>query len=213
MGVLIADSLLLLSIDDIRGTLRVSRQRLRLALAGAFIGELGMRNRVATAATRVSSRRGDRLTVLDTTDTGDLELNRVLVFCSEHEGAKVKNVVAGLSKGLDQRLLARLADTGVVGRQRHLAFGIIPTTRWPIQDHSAQDDLRLRLRAALINGTAADAPTAILIAMLQVIGALPRLLPDADPTVLRRQAQGLSAGVWAADGVQQALHAHRSGGT
>ena len=49
-------------------------------------------------------------------------------------------------------------------------LGFIPRTTWPAGDLAAEEDVRRRLQAALVEGTTPTERTVTLIALLQVPG-------------------------------------------
>ena len=84
-------------------------------------------------------------------------------------------------------------------------LGFIPRTTWPAGNTSAEDDVRARLRGALVDGTTPTERTVALIALLQVTGLLTKVLPGADKKLVKARAKELTEGDWAAKAVKDAI--------
>ena len=210
---LIAEELLLLCLDPESGRSRVGNDRLDPALAGALLAELALLERVGvtdegTGWSAWTQRR--RVTITDLRPTDDPELDLALQTVAEGEGKPVKDFVTSfsrrrLSKGLRQRLLERLAAAGVLDRRAGTILGFIPSTTWPERDRRAEDEVRQRLHAALVAGVTPTERTVTLVALLQVTGALTKVLDVEDRKALKARAKVLSEGDWAAKAVKQAI--------
>jgi hypothetical protein len=210
--VLIAEELLLLCLDEESGRSRLGRDRLEPALAGALIGELALRERVGVTAAGSgwSAWKRRRVTVIDLTPTDDAELDRALEAVAVAEGRPVRDLVASgssrrLSKGLRDRLLERLAAAGVLDERTGTVLAFIPRTTWSARDRAAEDEVRRRLHAALVAGLTPSERTVTLVALLQVTGALTKVLEVDDRLALKARAKVLTEGDWVAQAVKQAI--------
>jgi hypothetical protein len=210
--VLIAEELLLLSLDEESGRSRLGRDRLEPALAGALLAELALLERIGVTApgSGWSAWKPRRVTVTDLTPTDDVELDRTLEAVAAAEGRPVKDLVSAgssrrLSKGLRDRLLERLVTAGVLDERAGRILGFIPRTTWPTRDRSAEDEVRRRLHAALVAGLTPTERTVALVGLLQVTGALTRVLEVEDRKALKARATALTAGDWVARAVKQAI--------
>jgi hypothetical protein len=211
--VLIAEELLLLCLDPGSGRSKVGNDRLDPALAGALLAELALLERVGvteegTGWSAWTQRR--RVKITDLRPTDDPELDQALQVLAEGEGKPVKDFVTSfsrrrLSKGLRQRLLERLAATGVLDRRAGTVLGFIPSTTWPERDRRPEDEVRQRLHAALVAGVTPTERTVTLVALLQVTGALTKILDVEDRKAVKARAKELSEGDWAAKAVKQAI--------
>jgi HAMP domain-containing protein len=110
-----------------------------------------------------------------------------------------------LSYKLRERLLERLAKTGVLKQQEGTVLGFIPRTTWPAGDHAAEDEVRRRLQSALVLGLTPTERTLVLIALLQVTGLLLKVVTTEDKRALKARAKQLSEGDWAAKAVKDAI--------
>ena len=204
---LIAEELLLLSIDDETGKRVLGTDQLDPALGGALLVELALMERIAVSPATDSWTQRGRVSITSTTPTDDPELDALLQRLQDREGAKVKDLVSQASfkpvtKGLRERLLARLMTDGVLEEQRSDIFRI---RTWPTADHGPEDEVRSRLQAALVGGQAPAERTAALIALLSASGLLTKVVVTSDKKALKERAKQLSEGDWAARAVKDAI--------
>ena len=205
---LIAEELLLLSIDDETGKNALLRSdKIAPALGGALLVELALMERIGVTPDSDGWRRRGRVTITSTTPTDDEELDNLMAVLDRREGAKVKDLISQLSftritKGLRNRLLQRLAGAGVLSAQRSEIFRL---RSWPTIDSRPEDEVRSRLQAALVGGHTPTERTVALIALLNATGQLPKVVVGADKKALKARAKELSEGDWAAKAVKQAI--------
>ena len=152
------------------------------------------------------------MTITNLTPTDDPELDAALGKLAENEGRKVKDLLSEystkkrrLSHGVRERLLDRLAASGALVRTEGTILGFIPRTTWPAGDPAGEDDVRQRLRAALVDGTTPTERTVTLIALLQVTGLLTKVVSAENKRALKAKAKELTSGDWAAKAVQDAI--------
>jgi hypothetical protein len=156
--------------------------------------------------------------VTDLTPTDDVELDHALQAVAAAEGRPVKDLVSSgssrrLSKGLRTRLLERLAAAGVLDERAGRILGFIPRTTWPARDRTGEDEVRRRLHAALVAGLTPAERTVALVALLQVTGALSKVLDVSDRKALKARGKALAEGDWVATAVKQAIDEAASAGT
>lgn len=201
---LIAEDLLLLAYDDETGKSVIDGTRLEYGLAGALLLELSVLGKVSVAGPGEAVKR-DRLVVRDATPAGDDVLDHALVELADDEGKKPKNVLGSLRKGLRGRLLDRLAGRGLLRQESGTVLGIFPTTRWPAADASHEAAVRQRLQDVLVTGLAPDPRTAALVSLLLAVDGLRKVVPSEDRRAVKRRAQEIAEGDWAADAVKKAV--------
>ncbi|SEE83009.1 GOLPH3/VPS74 family protein [Jiangella alba] len=201
---LIAEDLLLLAYDDETGKSVIDGTRLEYGLAGALLLELSVLGKVSVAGPGEAVKR-DRLVVRDTTPAGDDVLDHALAELADDEGKKPKNVIGSLRKGLRDRLLNRLAGRGLLRQESGTVLGIFPTTRWPAADASHEAAVRQRLQDVLVTGLAPDPRTAALVSLLLAVDGLRKVVPSEDRRAVKRRAQEIADGDWAADAVKKAV--------
>lgn len=201
---LIAEDLLLLAYDDETGKSVIDGTRLEYGLAGALLLELSVLGKVSVAGPGEAVKR-DRLVVREATPAGDDVLDHALAELADDEGKKPKNVLGSLRKGLRGRLLDRLAGRGLLRQESGTVLGIFPTTRWPAADASHEAAVRQRLQDVLVTGLAPDPRTAALVSLLLAVDGLRKVVPSEDRRAVKRRAQEIAEGDWAADAVKKAV--------
>ena len=209
---LIAEELLLLSLNNETGKSLLGSDRLGPALGGALVAELALMERIGVTPPDAGWSKRGRITITNLTPTDDPELDEAMRKLAESEGKKLKDVLSDfaskkmrLSYQLRERLLERLAKTGVVKEQEGTVLGFIPRTTWPAGDRAAEDDVRERLQSALVSGLTPTERTLVLIALLQVTGLLPKVVTTEDKRALKARAKQLTEGDWAAKAVKDAI--------
>ena len=130
-GVLIAEMLLLVAVNDKGRVPFGSDSFVNIGLTGALLAELAIDGRL-TIDEDGTVRAGD-------TRPGDVLLAEAYDAVREHlEGRKAKRVIGGLSRhigGSRKRVVDRLVEGGVLGRDRPSAFR---PTRHPVRDRAAR---------------------------------------------------------------------------
>ena len=205
-----AEEFLLLCFDDQTGKKIISSDKIEPALGGALLVELALKERIGVTAESAGWRQRGRLTITDTTPTDDPELDSALAKLQAAEGKKIKDLISKMSgkritKGLERRLLERLAATGVLRLERGKVLGIFPRTMWPTRDIGPEEDVRERLQTALIAGLTPTEHTVALIGLLEATGLLTKVVPSEDKKSLRHRAKVLTEGDWTARAVKQAI--------
>jgi hypothetical protein len=175
---MLATDLLLLALDDERGTvLPQAAIGLDYGLAGAIVMELALRGRIDVDDDKVA-------TVGAATD--DALLDDALRTIAATPGKSPSHWVHQLSRdlgGLRQRLLDRLIAQGTLEKREERVLLLFHRNVYPERDARAEHDIRRRVDDALLRGQAPDAQTACLIhlaAACRVIDAIyPRSLHKA----------------------------------
>lgn len=204
---LIADELLLLATDDSSGRNIASGTNLDAALGAALLVELALTERISVAPAEAGWREKGKITVINTSPTDDPDLDVLLAKLAEKEGQKVKNLISPMtwkpiSKGLKDRRLARLVRQGVLTEQRSKILGL---RSHPTVDAGPEHEVRARLRSALVDGLTPTERTVALVALLEAIGILTKVIVTEDKKAVKRRAKQLSDGDWAAKAVKDAI--------
>lgn len=197
---LLAEELLLLAYDDDTGR-KDGASNLDYALAGAILIELADQAKVEIDG----EGRKTRLAVRDSTPSGHPVLDEWLAKVEKLDGRKPKDAVWKLHSGLAARLLEGLAERGILRKERDKVLGLFPTTRWPAQDSSHEEDLRRRLHAALVEGAQPEPRTAAVIALLHAISDISRHVEKADRKAAKQRAKEISESNWASDATRKAV--------
>jgi len=202
---LIAEDLLLLLLDDRKGT--ISGSYTRTALGGAVLVELALAEAV-TVEEKKKVWRSAKVYADATPRSLDPVLERARATIAEKERS-AQDLVDRLGKGLDDELAERLVQKGILERRDGRILGLFPVTRWPAVDSAHEEAVRRSLTAALVEGAEPDARTAALIALLQAIGRAHKTVPhDGLPAgEVRKRAKRIAEGDWAAKAVKDAVEA------
>jgi hypothetical protein len=205
---LIAEDLLLLLTDDQTGKLAVSSDKADVALGGAMLIELTLAHRVDVADEAEAVREG-RLIVRDKSTTSDDLLDEALAHLVDKQGTKPKEVVPALSRGLRDRLHARLVDRGLLREESRRTLGLFPTHRWPANDTAHENSLRALLTDALRAGATDDHRVAALLSLLHALNAVEKVVDPLTVGVtkneLKANAKHIAEGNWASEAVRKAI--------
>lgn len=197
---MLATDLLLLALDDERGTvLPQAALGLPYGLAGGVLMELGLRG--------LLRMDGEKLSAVGT--TGDAILDDALRDIEARPGKTVAHWIARLSggsPGLRQRLLDRLVAQGTLEKREQRILLLFHHTVYPERDGRVEHDVRARLDDALLHGARPDAPIAALIHLATACQLLDALYPKAQHAAIKaRVAQLDDPQRLAADSVANAV--------
>ena len=156
---IIAETLLLLALDDVTGRPDLMVDPLESRLADAVLVELGLLGRIASPAGESGAEAP--LEVLDPAPTGHAELDAALGVVGAAPTTHAE-ATARLAPGLRGRLLQGLADRGILrpGEPR-----LLGAPRWRTADPAPEAALRDRLRTVLLAGAEPDTRDAALLAL------------------------------------------------
>jgi hypothetical protein len=164
--VLIAEDLLLLLADE-AGTLG-ERSRLSLGLAGALVLELTLSERVELTG----QPPRERLVAVDTPPSGDDVLDEALAVIAASEQQRPSQALRLLGDRLQDRLLARLVERGLLREADTVVLGMLPRADWPTQDLTYERELCAAVVDTLIRGTAPQPAPGALIGLLAALDRL-----------------------------------------
>ena len=155
---MLATDLLLLALDDERGTvLPEAGVGLGYGLAGAIVMELALRGRLQVEGERVSATGSA---------TDDPLLDDALRMIAATPGKTLSHWVRHLPgelNGLRQRLLDRLVAQGTLARRDQRVLLLFHRNVYPERDARVERDIRARLDGVLLHDESPDAATACLI--------------------------------------------------
>ncbi len=207
---LIAEEFLLLAMDDSSGRKTMGSESLEPALAAALVVELALAERIGITPADAGWRERGRVRILSPAPTDDPELDALLATLQQREGQKLKDLISPLSgkrisKGLPDRLLARLVAAGVLTGAEHKVLGLFPSRTYPTRDPEPEEAVRCRLQSALVGGETPTEATSALIALLNATNRVTKVVQTEDKRALRARAKQLSEGDWAAKAVKDAI--------
>jgi hypothetical protein len=194
---MLATDLLLLALDDERGTvLRPAAIGLDYGLAGAIVMELALRGRIHMDGDKVSATG---------TASGEALLDDALRAIATRPGEDLSHWVRHLPRDLDnlrQRLLDRLVAQGTLEKRERRVLLLFHREVYPERDGRVEHDIRVRVDDALLHGKPADAATACLIHLADACRVLDAVYPKAQHKAVKARVAELDdAGVAGANAV------------
>lgn len=201
--VTLVEDLFLLATDASTGRPLIDTTHLDLGLGGALLLDLVLQQRLAP--------RDSHVMVTDPRPTGDPLLDRVLSEIAAAKPHEPGHWVRHLTHGLYHIVRDRLVEAGVLCRDDHKVFGIIPIHRTHETDGRLHHELEDHLRDAVVVGRQATRETAALASLALAVDLHRHLFPRADRRdVRRRMAQVVAAYPeceWVTDAVHRAVEA------
>lgn len=209
MDTLIAEDLLLLLLDDQKGTMASSTHE-RPLLGGALLIELSLAGQVEVEHTRILRTARARATGQGGTPTDPLLADALSVVAEKSRSAQ--QLVDRLGKGARQALLDRLVERGLLEQRRSKVLGLFPRTTWPAADARHESEVRKRLQASLVEGREPDPRTAALAALLAAVDRAHKVVErGAVPAkTVKKRAKELGEGQWASDAVRASVQASQA---
>jgi Golgi phosphoprotein 3 (GPP34) len=196
MDLLLAEQLLLLFLDDDRGSDTASWGG-DPGLAGALLLDL-------TAARAVEERDGALVARPGVALEHPALRAAYGAIAASEKPRDAKGWVGRLPrelKPLAATIADRLVERGVLAEERRKVLGLFPAQRFPQTDPEPERALRERLRAVL-TGTSTPTPQeAMLIALLQPYDLVGKLVPREERKEAKRRAKALADGGAAAQAV------------
>jgi hypothetical protein len=207
MSTLLAEDLLLLLLDDEKGTTGALWVDVRVPLAGAVLAELAIEGAVRVDAA-TSIWRAAIVRPVEGAAPTDPVLAKALATVAE-KPRSAQSLLPRLGAGLRDELAARLTAAGILERHDDRVLGLFPRTRWPALQSTDEAHARERIGRALQEGAAPDERTAALIALLAAIGKVPQVLGlrGGEARAATKRARTIAEGDWAARAVRDAVRA------
>jgi hypothetical protein len=117
--------------------------------------------------------------------------------------------VGPLGKQARPLLYDGLVQRGLLVRRGSRLLGILPRTSYPVADAGRVRVLRAELQAALLHGVEPTQRIAAVIAVLSAVGCAHEVidLRGQSRRTVRKRADAIAHGDWAADGVRAAVRA------
>jgi hypothetical protein len=167
----LAEDLLLLALDDDKGTISWERSDvLPYGLGGALLMDLAARRRIASV--------DDKITIRDPTPLGDDVLDTALETIresSKQRDAKHWVNKLGGRKGLKEQLARRLVARGILREQEHAFLWVFHDQRFPTTDLSLETAIRVRIRDVVLADAEPDTRTVMLISLVNACRLTDRL--------------------------------------
>lgn len=162
---LLAEDLLLLALDDGKGTVPMGVQStLDLGLAGAMVADMAAQERLHLD----KSFWGEKLSVTNASSTDNRLFNDAVAAVAARPGKSVAWWVHNLSGavgGLRARLLEALVGKGTLARREERILLLFHHEVYPEHDECVEHDIRQRMDAVLLHG---QAPEPHILRLLQL---------------------------------------------
>jgi hypothetical protein len=211
-GLLLAEELLLLFLDDESGAVRVDATSADYALAGAVLTELVLAERVG-----ITEKQGWRHPAKVQVGVVAPTQDDVLDLALERMAAKSRTpdaMVPHLAKGLRAQLIERLKRRELVRQVDKKVFWVIPTRRYPAAGGGhVEDDIRQRVRRVLLGQAMPDVRTAALIGLLSAVEQAHKVIGEVDRATakqVRARAKEIAQGEAVPAAVRSAVQASQA---
>lgn len=201
MALTLAEELTLLAYDDDTGKSKAD-VFFEYGLGGALLAELAVLEKVTLSGKKVS--------VVDATPTGDPQLDAALAAIADSPPRSPKRWVERLRKGTKPAMLQRLVDRGLLRRHEGKVLLVFPMTTYPTRDGRPEQEIRQRLRDALVAGNVPELRTVTLALLVGACDLGKVVFPDLPKKEVKRKLNELTAGDWAAKATKEAIEAVRA---
>ena len=180
MNITLIEEILLLLLDDEKGTLRpVPQLTLHFVLAGAGLMELAINNRLDCDL--------KSLTIVNDDPVGEPILDQVLeTVCKEPEQKEVKfwiNSIADNGAELVQQGFERLVERGILGESEKRFLWVMKSRSYPMIDGTVEREVKLRIMSILYSDEVPDQRDVVIFCLIDACDMFRTLL---GPTELNR---------------------------
>jgi hypothetical protein len=191
---LLAEELLLLLLDDEKGT--VSATAANAGLAGALLLDLVEAGRLNEDLSRIGS------------EPSEPALAAAWRAIDEPKPAKHwVSTLPGRLKPIKGTIADGLVARGVLDERRHKTLGLFSSTRYPELDPGPETELRARLRRVLVDGAEPDPRTVSLLGLLVPLDLVKRVVSRGERKAAVARAKALAERGAVGDAVGAAVEA------
>jgi hypothetical protein len=191
---LLAEELLLLLLDDEKGT--VSATAANAGLAGALLLDLVEAGRLNEDMSRIGS------------EPSEPALAAAWRAIDEPKPAKHwVSKLPGRLKPIKGTIADGLVARGVLDERRHKTLGLFSSTRYPELDPGPETELRARLRRVLVDGAEPDPRTVSLLGLLVPLDLVKRVVSRGERKAAVARAKALAERGAVGDAVGAAVEA------
>ncbi len=188
---LLAEDLLLLALDDDRGTVPMAVQpTLDLGLAGAMIADMAAQGRLQLQ----KNFRGGKLSVTDGSATDNRIFNDAVAAVAARPGKSVAWWVHNLSRsvdGLRARLLESLVARGTLERREERVLLLFHHEVYPERDGRVERDVRKRMDAVLLHGNEPGPHMLWLLQLAMVCHVVDAIYPSRQRAAVKKRIKTL----------------------
>lgn len=199
---LIAEEVMLLVLPD-NGKLGIEFSNAEYPLTGALLVELAMRGLIDIRSEDGSDTKHVR--TADAASATDPLLADALAHLGEDEH-EVSTLIGRLVPKIQDTVLERLADRGIIEREETKFLWVFPTTHWPEKNARPEAELRERVSEVLLGRAEPDERIGSIIALLSASQLIKHLRPPLpwDKTIEKR-VKDIEKGTWSSAAVSAAV--------
>ncbi len=184
-----AEEMLLLALDDQDGVIKpLPQSALKYALAGAVLMDLALHNRIDTDL--------QHLKVVNTAPTGDVILDETLnMIEAEKEAHPITHWLGQLvarSKDLQDRILYRLVDKGILKLENRKILWVFEARRYPLLDNREVKEVKTRLRELIMSDEIPDPRDVVLISLIDACALFDELFSEEELEKYRHRIELLA---------------------
>lgn len=181
------EALMLIALKRDKGTM--SGTYLDQAIAAGVLGEL-----IADGHLVVGEGKRAKLTLVDEAPTGEPVMDATIEKMSGRRDAALETWIQRISgmRGLKRRVAERLVERGVLEEKAHKRLGVVSEKRYPETDPQPGDDLRDRLRAAVLGDGEVDEQTCLLIAIADAASMLSQVFSRQELSANKKRIKALA---------------------
>lgn len=189
MSITIAEEILLLLLDEEKGTLPpVPQLTLHFVLAGAVLMELAIENRIDCHI--------ETLEIIEEEPLNDPILDKYLQrICSEPEHKEVKfwiNAIADDGAAIVDEGFKRLVERGILGMSEMRFLWVMKTRSYPTIDGSVEREVKLRVMNILYSDEIPDQRDVVIFCLMDACDMFRTLLGPVEMSRLRPRISDVS---------------------
>jgi hypothetical protein len=186
----LAEDLLLLALDDDKGTVSWARStELQYGLGGALLMDLALQERIDSL--------DKKIVLVDPSSTGDEVLDGALdTIRASNKLRDAKHWVEELGgrKGLKEKLARRLVAHGILHEQERAFLWVLHDHRFPTGDPGPESSLRRRIRDIALGTAEPDTRTLLLLSLVNACDLASGLFSREERTQATRRIKKLVEG-------------------
>lgn len=152
---------LLLALDDEKGKFVIDSTRLHFGFAGAVLLELALRGKIQVD--------GDKLILQDNTYEPEMSVNKMIDVIKEQDKPTLKKsieILANKSSEIKNDTLQRLINKGILQKEEHKIFWIIPYDKYPTSNLTPENKVRKRLDDVISKQSPVDPHDLMLLSLI-----------------------------------------------
>ncbi len=189
MNITLAEEILLLLLDEKKGTLSpVPQLTLHFVLAGAVLMELAIQNKVDNDV--------ESFFIIDKEPTGEPVLDHVLERIQQEENNQdLKfwvNAIADDGATIVENGINRLVERGILGRSEKKVLWVVKTESYPTIDDSVERECKRRVMNLLYSDDIPDQRDIVIICLMDACNMLRTLLGQAELNRLRPRIEEIA---------------------